>query len=303
MGKWPKFDQSDKDERLHLFHFTEGSGYSDEIRILWWKIRKMYAHQATENRTRRKIFLPVVLRNAVRTAWWEPAIQSGEWFRIPFRYHIYFCTVRFLFPGPSVSVYTESHSSGLLSTRLTTQCYFQGPKKVRFPGPNPLSLALVMDLPASKALGTVLRGRINHRSNSYNCLSYHILCFYETILLPDLDGRKHRQISPSVTFGLWYPGSGSTHPFWTHIRVFTITWFHSSEVLWNRICMFLRLPDPLVTSTDPAPAPDPSIVTLYQCSGSGSRSVESVCFVTPGSASGSVWQRYRSKDPDSHPDP
>ncbi len=30
----------------------------------------------------------------------------------------------------------------------------QGPKKSRFPGPNPVLLALVVDLPASKALRT-----------------------------------------------------------------------------------------------------------------------------------------------------
>ncbi len=37
----------------------------------------------------------------------------------------------------------------------------KGPKRSRFPGPNPLPLALVMDLPASKPSRT---GRINHRS-------------------------------------------------------------------------------------------------------------------------------------------
>jgi hypothetical protein len=35
----------------------------------------------------------------------------------------------------------------------------KGPKKSRFPGPSPLPLALVMDLPASKPLRT---GRIKH---------------------------------------------------------------------------------------------------------------------------------------------
>ncbi len=37
----------------------------------------------------------------------------------------------------------------------------RGPKKSRFPGPNPLPLALVMDLPASKAF---LKGSRNNRS-------------------------------------------------------------------------------------------------------------------------------------------
>jgi hypothetical protein len=31
-------------------------------------------------------------------------------------------------------------------TRLLARCHFQGPKKSRFSGPNPLPLALVMDL-------------------------------------------------------------------------------------------------------------------------------------------------------------
>ncbi len=39
---------------------------------------------------------------------------------------------------------------------LRHEAISQGPKKSRFPGSNPLSLFLVMDLPASKAL------RINH---------------------------------------------------------------------------------------------------------------------------------------------
>jgi hypothetical protein len=42
----------------------------------------------------------------------------------------------------------------LNGTRLTARCNFRGPKKSRFPGPNPLPLAQVMDLPASKALHT-----------------------------------------------------------------------------------------------------------------------------------------------------
>ncbi len=76
--------------------------------------------------------------------------------------------------------------------------------------------------------------------------------------------------------------------------------------------MILGLPDPyqdpLVTSTDtgPDPAPDTqakivrkTLISMfcdltfvfYQCSGSAS-----VCFVPPGSASGSVIQRYGSED-------
>jgi hypothetical protein len=38
--------------------------------------------------------------------------------------------------------------------RLTARCHFTGPKKSRFPGPNPLPLALVMEMPLSKALHT-----------------------------------------------------------------------------------------------------------------------------------------------------
>jgi hypothetical protein len=37
---------------------------------------------------------------------------------------------------------------------------------------------------------------------------------------------------------------------------------------------------------------------MYQCPESGS-----VCFKPPGSASGSVTQRYGSEDPHPHPDP
>jgi hypothetical protein len=37
-------------------------------------------------------------------------------------------------------------------TCLTARCHFTGPKKSRFPGPNRLPLALVMELTASKAL-------------------------------------------------------------------------------------------------------------------------------------------------------
>jgi hypothetical protein len=63
-------------------------------------------------------------------------------------------------------------------------------------------------------------------------------------------------------------------------------------------------PDPLVTITDPTPDPDPSIhhllfcdfMTFYQCSGSASGPY---VFGPPGSASGSVRQRYGSEDPDS----
>ncbi len=73
-------------------------------------------------------------------------------------------------------------------------------------------------------------------------------------------------------------------------------------------------PDPLVTSTDPAP--DPSIIkqnqykkplfllfcdffkTFYQCPGSAS-----VCFGHFGSASGSVSQKFGSEDPDPDADP
>jgi hypothetical protein len=39
-------------------------------------------------------------------------------------------------------------------TRLTALCHFTGPKKVLISRANPLPLALVMDLPASKALPT-----------------------------------------------------------------------------------------------------------------------------------------------------
>ncbi len=39
-------------------------------------------------------------------------------------------------------------------TRLLARCHFQGPKKSRFPGPNPLPLALVLDMHASKTLRT-----------------------------------------------------------------------------------------------------------------------------------------------------
>jgi hypothetical protein len=49
-------------------------------------------------------------------------------------------------------------------------CHFTGPKNVSISGArHPPSLALVMDLPASKALGYT-GGCINHRSiNSYYC--------------------------------------------------------------------------------------------------------------------------------------
>jgi hypothetical protein len=45
---------------------------------------------------------------------------------------------------------------GPKQTRLTVRCHFTGPKKSRIPGPNPLPLALVMDLHTSKTLCTVL---------------------------------------------------------------------------------------------------------------------------------------------------
>jgi hypothetical protein len=41
-----------------------------------------------------------------------------------------------------------------MSTFWAPNAISQGPKKSRFPGPNPLPLALVMYLPASKALRT-----------------------------------------------------------------------------------------------------------------------------------------------------
>ncbi len=41
-----------------------------------------------------------------------------------------------------------------ISTFWAPKPISQGPKKSRFPGPNPLPLALVMYLPASKALRT-----------------------------------------------------------------------------------------------------------------------------------------------------
>jgi hypothetical protein len=39
-------------------------------------------------------------------------------------------------------------------TRLSALCHFTGPKNSPFPGPNPLPLAHVMYLPASKTLRT-----------------------------------------------------------------------------------------------------------------------------------------------------
>jgi hypothetical protein len=50
-------------------------------------------------------------------------------------------------------VEVSGHSLGV-SVTLRARCHSQGPKKVSIPGPNPIPLALVMDLPASKALRT-----------------------------------------------------------------------------------------------------------------------------------------------------
>ncbi len=98
-------------------------------------------------------------------------------------------------------------------------------------------------------------------------------------------------------------------------------------MLWiqiGRIRMYLGLPDPhpdpLVTSTDPAP--DPSIIMkdskknlefycsltlwfFYQCSGSASvcGSEDPYVLGSPGSVSGSVRQRYGSEELDLPPDP
>ncbi len=41
-------------------------------------------------------------------------------------------------------------------TRLLARCHFTGPKNSQIPGPNPLPLALVMDMHASKTLCTGL---------------------------------------------------------------------------------------------------------------------------------------------------
>ncbi len=134
---------------------------------------------SSEYRIWRKFFAPVVPRNAERTALLEPAKQSGEWFIQSFKFRIvtiriYFCTLCFSRAQCCNMHRTESHSSGLLVTRLTAQCISQGPKKVRFPRPNPLPLPLVMDLPHQKHY---IRGRINHRSiNSYNSLC-HIIAY------------------------------------------------------------------------------------------------------------------------------
>ncbi len=42
-------------------------------------------------------------------------------------------------------------------TRLSTQCLFTGPKKSRFPGPNPLVFSLVMDAARIKS---IMRGAV-----------------------------------------------------------------------------------------------------------------------------------------------
>ncbi len=71
-----------------------------------------------------------------------------------------------VFPSPmpekSLEPWSQTQSR---SCDQTCQAISQGPKKSRFPGPNPLPLALEMDLPASKHY---VHGRIYNRSiNSY----------------------------------------------------------------------------------------------------------------------------------------
>jgi hypothetical protein len=129
------------------------------------------AHRRTEGRPARhdhhgRESLPLVSRDSLTRFLFlfsDPPVSPRISFSLYFLgyYYTQFCEIGY---GESVIYWHHRSGSGSLifistfwapnSTRLMARCHFTGPKKVSISRANPLPLAFVMDLHASKTLRT-----------------------------------------------------------------------------------------------------------------------------------------------------